>query len=363
MAIKIDKVKEWYETNETRISAASLLFGFVFDSLTLQRIDAWRENLYMILMLLLVGVSIVFLNIQEKEGVEKASQAKKHFWFFNLLQFGFGALLGTFFIFYFRSATLISSWPFLLILLLAMVANELFQKRYARLTFQISFFYLCLYSFAIFLVPILTKRIGADMFIVSGLVSLLALWAFILILKKFAHEKFKDSKVILTRSIAVIFISINILYFTNIIPPVPLSLKDGGVYHSVTKTSDGSYVTKGEGKSLAEYFRGETVHYIQGEPLYVYTAVFSPTKLNTRIVHEWQYKDEVTGEWITATKIPLSVSGGRGNGFRTFSLKSSLTPGRWRVNVSTPRGQLIGRVSFKIMSSDSLPDLVTETKE
>jgi hypothetical protein len=192
--IKIDRVKEWYEQNETRLSALSLVSGFTFDSLTLQGVDVLRDNLWVLLNILFVAGSIIALNVQEKEGSDTVSKAKKHFWLSNIMQFSFGTIIGTFFIFYFRSATLATAWPFLLVLLAALVGNELFQKRFARLTLQISFLYLSFFSFAIFLVPLATKRIGPDVFLLSGIVSLIALSIFLLILKTFAHESFLRSR-------------------------------------------------------------------------------------------------------------------------------------------------------------------------
>ena len=104
------------------------------------------------------------------------------------------------------------------------------------------------------------------------------------------------------------------------------------------------------------------MHWIPGEALYAYTAIFSPGSLSTRIVHEWQYKND-KGEWITATRIPLFLSGGRSEGFRTFSTKFSLTPGIWRVNVETPRGQLLGRINFEVIKTITSPVLVNSPKD
>jgi hypothetical protein len=360
---KIDRVKAWYEMNERRISTFSLLFGFVFDSLTLQRIDALRENLWMLFNLVLVASCIIILNRQESDASNDLGEVKKHFWLMNFLQFGFGALLGTFFIFYFRSATLAAAWPFLAVILGAMVANELFQKKYARLTLQISFLYLSLFSFAIFLVPLAVKKIGPGIFLLSGVVSLIVISIFILVLKYFAYESFKKSQKMLLRSIGGIFIAINILYFANIIPPVPLSLKDAGMYHSISRISNISYKLEGERKGLLQFFHlKETVHLEPGAPAFAYSAIFSPTDFNIRIVHEWQYKKE-KGDWVTASRIPLFVSGGREGGFRTYSMKSNLSPGVWRVNVSTERGQLIGRINFQVRHADTRPRLITYIKE
>lgn len=353
---KIKELKEWYERHEKRFSTFSLLFGFIFDSLTLQRIDALRENLWITFNLFLVAVCIVLLN--------RWRDSRSHFWLFNILQFGFGALLGSFFIFYFRSATLAGAWPFLLILLTAMVANELFQKRYARLVLQISFFYLSVFSFTIFLLPLLLHAIGPLVFLLSGATSLLVLWLFVSILRRFAGESFRESRTLALRSIITIFVGVNLLYFTNLIPPVPLSLKDAGIYHSIERLADGTYLVSGDEKKFLDRFRfRERVRLVPGDTLYVYSAIFSPAQFDTSIVHEWQYKDEDAGKWVAASRVPLSLAGGRAEGFRTYSFKSNLSPGLWRVNVATLRGQLIGRISFRVIASSVRVPLEISVKE
>jgi hypothetical protein len=369
MINKFRQLKDWYEKNERRVSTASLLTGFVLDSLTLQSVDSLFENLWIAGNFILVAICIVLINRYEntQRGEPSAGEAEKHFWLFNIIQFGFGALLGAFFIFYFRSATLSATWPFLAILLGAMTANELFKNRYARLTFQLSFFYLCLFSFSIFLMPLVFHRIGALVFLFSGATSLAALWGFLSVLKRFARERFRKSWAPLTRSVAAIFIIVNILYFTNLIPPIPLSLKDAGIYHSISRTVAGNYAVSGEEKNWTRYFHyREKVNWRRGEPLYAYSAIFSPGAINTDIVHEWQYKNDPPaggGEWVTATRIPLYLSGGRDEGFRTYSVKYNLAPGSWRVNVETPKGQLIGRINFKIIESSAHPALETSIKK
>lgn len=353
---KITKLKHWYETYERKISVASLTFGFIVDSFTMQRIDALRENAWIAGNLVLAGLCIIFLNRGKNEGV-------KHFWLSNLLQFSFGTLLGSVFIFYFRSATLSATWPFLLLILMAILGNEFFQKRYEKLAFQLSFFYFALFSFIIFLVPLLLKNIGAEIFILSGVVSLLFLWLYLEALRRFARERFLESRTHVWFLVGAIFILINTLYFTNMIPPIPLSLKDAGIYHDIERSVKGNYIVYDEVRGAERYFTfREPIHWRQGETLYAYTAIFSPGSLNTDIAHEWQYKNK-RGEWETATRIPLYLSGGRSGGFRTYSKKEVFTPGEWRVDVKTLRGQIIGRISFKIVPVENEPDLVAEIKD
>src|SRR5690349_17834432 len=139
MKKKIHSLKHWYETYEERISIASLILGFIFDNLTLQKIDNVWDNLWIAFNILLSGYCIIMLN--RKQGADEG------FWLPNILQFSFGALLGSTFVFYLRSATLSVSWPFLLLMLVVILANEFFQKKYARLALQLSFLYFSLFSF------------------------------------------------------------------------------------------------------------------------------------------------------------------------------------------------------------------------
>jgi hypothetical protein len=351
---KISRLKHWYETYERRISVASLAGGFIFDSLTMQSIDNLWDNLWITFNILLSGFCIIMVN-RQKGGEEG-------FWFPNILQFSFGALLGSTFVFYFRSATLTATWPFLALMLLAILANEFFQKKYAKLAFQLSFFYFALFSFTIFLVPVVLKNIGAEIFILSGVVSLLLLWLFLGAVRSFAREKFLESRTHIWVFVGTIFVIINILYFTNLIPPIPLSMKDAGIYHSIERSVKGNYIVSEEVRGPERYFTlREAVHWKRGESLYAYTAIFSPGSLNTDIAHEWQYKNN-EGEWVTATRIPLYLSGGRSGGFRTYSTKYNFTPGNWRVDVKTLRGQLIGRINFKIVEVEDVPGTVPVIK-
>ncbi len=66
------------------------------------------------------------------------------------------------------------------------------------------------------------------------------------------------------------------------------------------------------------------------------------------MVHRWQYYDDETRSWVTASALSFSIHGGRSDGYRGYSVKRSLTEGKWRVSVETVRGQVLGRIPFTI---------------
>ena len=348
-AVGLHKVSNWYGRHERPLSSLSLIGGFVFDALTLRRVDAVWENFWILGHLVIVAVFIVFVHSVRIEPGDEANPSKTHFWLVNILQFFFGGLLSVFLVFYFRSAELSTNWPFLLLLAVAFWANESLKRRFVRMNFQLSLFFLSLFCCFIYLTPLMLHRIGTWVFIFSGFLSLFAMFIFLNILVRFSRKNFYKDRRMIFLSVGVIFVVINILYFTNLIPPIPLSLKDFGVYHSITKTGVDSYTAKYENFGWKSFFEiYPNFHISLGDTAYAYSAVFSPTDLNITIIHQWQYYDETTKKWTDYDKVSLSVLGGREGGFRTYSVKSGLFPGYWRVNVTTSRGEVIGRLRFYV---------------
>lgn len=366
-----------YGRLERPISSLSLIGGFVFDALTLQRVDVLWDNFFVAAHLAVVTVCVIWINLlndaRDENGLRpEADPQKIHFWLVNLIQFVFGGLLSVYLVFYFRSGTIWTSWPFLLILALAFIANESLKRRYARLSFQIALLFLALYAFAIYMMPILLHQLSPRVFLLSGAVSVAAIGIVLLILAVFSRHRFRGRSGWATLgSIAGILIIVNGLYFANLIPPLPLSLKQANIYHSLTANGPGNYTVTSEDQTadgiasigfIRRFFSlRETVHIKPGDSLTFYSAVFCPTQLTTKIVHEWQHYDPARGVWITPDRIPLSVVGGRGGGYRTFSVVSAITAGLWRVDVETPGGQAIGRFNFRVVVQNREPPLQTET--
>ncbi|MFA6898297.1 MAG: DUF2914 domain-containing protein [Candidatus Paceibacterota bacterium] len=332
-----------------------MVAGFVIDNLTLKRIDRYAENLAFLAYLMVITISILLLNIAEEKNWGKKLLSGLHPFFLIAMQFAIGGLWSGFLVFYSRSADFVQSWPFLLLLVAQLFGNELLKAKYARLQLQVGMFYFVLFSYLIFLVPILVKRINTGTFILSGFVSLVAVYLFIKLLHLLIPIRLEENRRKLIWTIGGIFFTINVLYFTNTIPPIPLTVKDSGVYHSVSKNQDGSYSLGFETKTswgLSDWFRPyQPIHLSPADSAYAFSAIFAPTDFSLKIFHIWQYYDETDGVWVSADKVPLSISGGREGGYRTYSVKSGLAPGLWRVNVETESGQILRRIKFKVIAS------------
>ncbi|MFA5889267.1 MAG: DUF2914 domain-containing protein [Candidatus Paceibacterota bacterium] len=354
------KVADWYGRYERPVSSLSLVAGFLFDILTLRRVDSFLENFWVLGHIIIVAVCMILLHVFESDSGDEANSDKIHFWLVNTIQFFFGGLLSVFLVFYFRSGDLAVSWPFILMLAIVFWANESLKRQYVRLTFQISLLFLSIFSTTIYLLPVFLHKINDLVFLLSGFVSLVSIFLFTYVMYLIDKKKFHASKRGIIFSVIGTFLIFNVFYFTNLIPPLPLSLKDSGPYHLIQKNEDNTYTGFYEKTNWQRFFRTyDDISIQNGQPVYAYSAVFSPTLFNFTIVHEWQYYDENLKTWITSGKINLPVVGGREGGFRTYSVKSGLTSGRWRVNVETINGKLIGRLRFTVHIASDLAPLQT----
>ncbi|OHA81099.1 MAG: hypothetical protein A2675_00765 [Candidatus Yonathbacteria bacterium RIFCSPHIGHO2_01_FULL_51_10] len=346
--------------HERVLSPAVFLGGFIIDNLTLTRIDLWVSNAVLFSYLAIAGTSISLANYYEGRGAQSRFAARATVVLELAMQFALGGLFSGYFIYYTKSASLAVSWPFIAVLLFMLIGNELFKKRYQRLGFQVGAFFFALFSFMIFFVPVIVGKMGVLVFLVSGVLSIVGIAAFLALVALLAPQRIRGGRRTLILVIGGIYLALNVAYFTNIIPPIPLALKSSGVYQGVERTATGDYELSGEQHSFFDRLKFyEEVHLTPGERVYAYSAVFAPTKLSTSVVHRWQYYNEGKRQWVTSTEVSFPVAGGRDGGYRGFSYKDAVFPGKWRVEVMTPQGQVLGQVQFVVFYVDTPPVLIT----
>ena len=143
-----------------------------------------------------------------------------------LVQFSFGGLLSGMLIFYGRSGAWAASWPFLLIILFAIYGNETIQDRAQRLLYNLAILFVGLFSYIVLVIPVLTGYMGAWIFVGSGLVALFIMYWFVQFLYRIIPYYLDLQMKTLVFMLGSIFAMFNFLYFANIIPPIPLSLKE-----------------------------------------------------------------------------------------------------------------------------------------
>jgi hypothetical protein len=356
----VEQLVLWYQHY---VSPLSLIAGFLSDNfILLKRVDLLRTNLLLLFYLLVCAFGIVAINMIAAGRVKNLRIVGWAPAIPIAVQFAFGGLFSGYLSLYSRSASVATSWIFVIALAALLLGNERFMRFYALFPFQISLYFGSLFSFLIFFLPVVFHQIGPQMFLVSGGLSLVIITFFLIGLYRLVPEIVKKNRTRVARSIAIIYIVFNALYFFNLIPPLPLAIKDAGVYHSVIHESDGSYQLTGEILPWYEAYLNYNVVYHQaaGEPAYVYTAIFAPNDLSTTVKYEWQQYDTTKNAWVTTDTLSFPILGGRDAGYEGYTVKDNITPGDWRVNVVTSYGQLIGRVSFTVVDVDApVPTTIT----
>ena len=342
------------KNHKEHLPALALVFGLVWDSLTLGRPDELYGNLVLLTYLLIAGFCIALM--ARREVLKKEPKL----WLSLIIQFSFGNLTGGLLVLYIGSATLIGNWPFLLILLGLLIGNELFKTRYQRLRFNTTVYYLLILLYAILIVPVLFRSISPWMFLISAVSSLFIIVVFLYILRYVAKGVLTQSKKVLTRSVFSILVVFGVLYYSNLIPPVPLAARDVGIFHSVERIG-GNYTVTYEKGEWYEFWRtflkeSDSVIYLKNSSTAsCFSSIFAPTELDISIFHIWEEFDKDLGRWVLRGRFDFPITGGRVAGYRGYSEKT-VTEGQWRCSVETERGALLGRAQVDVIDKgvDSL---------
>lgn len=344
------QVIAYFRVHKHRLATVALVVGFIVDIITFRNL-----NLSFALMLLAAHLAIVAGSIITLATPSRTQQGslfgKVRSWLPVVQQYSMGNLLSAFLILYSASSSLAASWPFLALVAIAAIGNESLKLQKYRLPFETSLFLLNLALYAALIVPVLLGSISAVVFLAALIVSVFAFALFKQALSFAARNAFKESKKHINQGAMLIVGLLALLYFTNLMPPIPLIAKDIGFYHAVSRSGN-AYIAQDEARDLFEQyftFTPHTLHLAPGEDAYVYTAVFAPARLDTEIQHRWQFFDEREKRWRTQNIVPFPIMGGREGGYRGFSLAENPKEGRWRVSVETARGQTIGRAYFSVI--------------
>ena len=131
-------------------------------------------------------------------------------------------------------------------------------------------------------------------------------------------------------------------YFLNWIPPVPLSMKFGGMYHEVKRS--GEHFELSYEREWYESWKRSNTTFTADEPIYCFTAIFAPYAERPPSITIGIHRSDKGKPFSHADKIPLKIAGGREGGYRAYTFKQGLDPGDWRVDIETEDGRVIGGV-------------------
>lgn len=343
-------LRRFYRRHEQLGPPLFFFGGVTWDALTLQRIDAWFDNLFLLTYLVLLGIAIMAAILNEHGRLRNPTLRAYRGWLAPVIQFLAGALFSAYVIYYSQSVSWATS-AFLILLVVLLVVNEFLQRISFNDYAMLSLYFLAALTFFIFFLPVLTGTLGYVTFLASGALSLGLVGAMVAYL--WYRAVFRGMR---TTALLVLVLSlfgiVHLLYVQNWIPPVPLALREGGAYHHVASTPDGyrlTYEPQPWPRRLG--LRSPVLHHAEGDTVFCFAAVFAPTTLETPIIHHWQFFDSEENQWQTTDRIRYSVEGGRYGGYRGYTFKRHTWDGRWRVEVKTPDGLLLGRIPFWLEST------------
>ncbi len=364
MVQNLKKLFAWIQKNERHISTVVFFGGTTTDILTLSKVS--------------ISYGILLLGIYT--GVAMIASVAEHYLYIHeetegpflrglrlilafVAEFLIGCLLSGLLVFYSRSAAINVSWPFVLLLLAVLFGNEFMRDYKERLAFRSTLLFFTIYAYVVFTLPTLLHRIDPDSFLESSFVATGIFLVFLGALAYAGWKRLKESMWEIIVGVAAVLALVNGSYFMGIIPPLPLSLVDVGVYHGITHTSQG-YEVQAETSTHHWWDAAEiepaSVHLVPGESLSVFSSIFAPTTFSSAVIHRWDWYNPATRKWETRAEIAFGISGGRDGGYRGYSTLSNIAPGYYRVSIQTLTGQVIGRVYFNVFSAVAEPVLHTE---
>lgn len=350
----LGRIKAFLKKYERLLLPAFLLLGLAVDFVTFKTLNIQTAFMLLTSHLVVAAASLTFVNVYDAKKRTSKTLGYVRLGVPFIIQLTFGALLSASLIFYWFSGAFSVSWPLIVIFAILMASNDILREYYQRPLVQLSVYFFILFSYLTLVLPFVFRSIDEWVFIVSGSASLILIYLFTDALSRAVPEIKRQRSLILAISI-LIFSAMNALYFLNIIPPLPLSIRDAGIYHNVERVGNDYVVQEEDYSFVDQIIPGKTIHVTTGERVYLFSAIFAPTDLGTVIVHDWEYLDD--GKWVSRSRPSFAISGGRDAGFRGYSFNSHMETGKWRVSIETARGQVLGRVRFTVEEVDFAPSL------
>ena len=356
---RFQRLRLHYERNEHAVDIAAFVGGFLFDIVTLDRIDSWFTIGQQVAYLAVIGMVLLqmfFAEGQPEPDLDKMSVVKRWYYEYRttIVHFLLGSLLSLYTLFFFKSSSLFVSFSFMAALVLLLVANESKRFKALGLSFKFALLSLCVLSFSASVVPVFVGSIGLFVFLLSMLVGCLPLAVLNRRIRIHAPDRVQQARKQILVPFGLVLSVFLSLYLVRLIPPVPLSIPFIGVYHNVERSED-QFRLSHERPLWRIWHNGDQKFLAQpGDRIYVFFRIFSPARFSDQVLMRWYWKDNA-GSWKLQDSIPIKILGGRQQGFRGYGMKSNYQPGDWKLQVETTDEREIGRVYFDVAIAPEAP--------
>ncbi len=346
----------WIESKEWAKKNTNVIFfvgGFLFDALTIIRIDSLLDLLIQAFYLAMITIFLI-QQIRLEKGLWQPGPFVSRFWHYEteIIHFFYGGLLSAYVILYFKSTTGPRSFVFLGLTFLLMFANEMPQVKEAGSRLRLGLHAFCLVSFLNYLIPIIFGRMGVWTFALAVIVTAIGSYYLVKYIAGLTPDNQRE-KYLLGWAPAVALSLVVGLYVLKWIPPVPLSMQYAGIFHKIEREGTQFRLTYPK-PPFYMFWKKDSRPFLAREHdvAYCFVRVFAPRRFTQQIYMQWSVQDPVSKKYTVADRIPLAISGGRGEGFRGYGAKSNYSPGRYRVEVMTNDDRVIGQISFEIKTEE-----------
>ncbi len=332
--------------------AEALLFfigGFAYDIVFASRIDdrvmLATQGGYLVLLGALIGV----------EHHASVRQEAMPAWFQRLplrevTHFLFGSLLSAFLFFYFKAASGLVSFAFLLALFALLVGNELERFRRLGPIMRVALWSFALTSYLAYLLPVLVGSLRPWLFLAAVALSSLGVQALWMLFRRFTPDPRWTFQRAVLPGLAAQALLVG-LFLSRALPPVPLALEWIGIYHDVQRQG-GKVLVRQEQPPWRFWERGDQLFRArEGDKIFCFARIFAPRHFKDRLYARFWYREKAG--WTRTDAIPLTISGGRKEGWTGVAYKQNYAPGAWRAAIETEDGREVGSVRFEVVTDDS----------
>jgi hypothetical protein len=205
---------------------------------------------------------------------------------------------------------------------------------------------ICLTSYFAYLLPVMLGHLSRWMFYVAVLLALVPLSIQVVALWRWTGDARLVVKQALAPALAV-QLAFVLAYAFRLAPPVPLAVKEIGIYHDVKKEPGGRRLFRDQPSWKLWQKGDQDFHERPGDRVYCFARIFAPRHFSDRIDAVWFHDDPQRG-WRQVFKLPLSVSASSDRGFATEAYLTSPAAGAWRVELQTDDGYTVGQLGFEV---------------
>ncbi len=322
--------------------------GFLFDAVMLSRIDEPGMLLQQGAYLAICGTLLALTQRLELKQLEPPLFLRKPWHYVDhAIHFMLGTLLNAYSIFYFRSASGLTAFGFVVIIAGLLALNELPRFQKLGPVVLVALYSICLTSYLAYLIPVLLGSIRPWMFYLAVATALLPLTLHVLFLLKWGRALTHVAlhAAIPAYGVQLLFV---LLYALRVAPPVPLAVKEMGIYHDVQRVPGGRRLL--HQKPGWKFWQKGDQDFLErpGDKVVCFARIFAPSRFRDRIEIVWARHDPRKG-WVEFHRFPLTITASGERGFAADGYLTHPPPGKWRVELQSEDGRTMGRLRFQVI--------------